>query len=80
MSGIEIKPLSASPNTSEALCAMMIEVVANNGSVSFMHPLEPERARAFWDAAPYICMGRTWRKFARLQCVPKKRELAGDAC
>ncbi|HMA01134.1 MAG TPA: GNAT family N-acetyltransferase, partial [Gemmatimonadaceae bacterium] len=29
----------------------MIEVVANNGSVSFMHPLEPERARAFWNGA-----------------------------
>ena len=51
MSGIEIKPLSASPKISEALSAMMIEVVANNGSVSFMHPLEPERARAFWDNA-----------------------------
>jgi ribosomal protein S18 acetylase RimI-like enzyme len=51
MSGIEIKPLSASPKISEALSAMMIEVVANNGSVSFMHPLEPERARAFWDGA-----------------------------
>ena len=51
MSGIEIKPLSASPNISEALSAMMIDVVANNGSVSFMHPLEPERAHAFWDAA-----------------------------
>ena len=51
MSGIQIKPLSASPKTSEALSALMIEVVANNGSVSFMHPLEPERARAFWDAS-----------------------------
>jgi ribosomal protein S18 acetylase RimI-like enzyme len=43
--------LSASPNISEALSAMLIEVVANNGSVSFVHPLEPERARAFWDGA-----------------------------
>ena len=51
MSGIEIKPLSASPTISEALSTLMIEVVANNGSVSFMHPLEPERARAFWNAA-----------------------------
>jgi len=51
MSGIEIKSLSASPKLSEALSAMMIEVVANNGSVSFMHPLEPERARAFWNGA-----------------------------
>jgi len=51
MSGVEIKSLSASPDISEALSAMMIEVVANNGSVSFMHPLEPERARAFWNGA-----------------------------
>ncbi|MEP7067244.1 MAG: GNAT family N-acetyltransferase [Gemmatimonadota bacterium] len=51
MSGSEIKPLSASPKISEALSTMMIEVVASNGSVSFMHPLEPQRARAFWDAA-----------------------------
>jgi ribosomal protein S18 acetylase RimI-like enzyme len=51
MSGIEIRTLSASPDISEALSAMMIEVVANNGSVSFMHPLEPERARAFWNGA-----------------------------
>jgi ribosomal protein S18 acetylase RimI-like enzyme len=51
VSGIEIKPLSASPNIREALSAMLMEVVANNGSVSFMHPLEPERAAAFWDGA-----------------------------
>ncbi len=51
MSGIRIQPLSASPKISEALSALMIDVVANNGSVSFMHPLEPERARAFWDTA-----------------------------
>jgi len=51
VSGIQIEPLSASPTTSEALSALMIEVVANNGSVSFMHPLEPEQARAFWNAA-----------------------------
>ena len=51
MSDIHIKLLSASPTISEALGALMIEVVANNGSVSFMHPLEPERARAFWNGA-----------------------------
>jgi len=51
MAAIEIKTLSASPKISEALIAMLIDVVANGGSVGFMHPLEPERARAFWDAA-----------------------------
>lgn len=51
MSEILIKPLSASPNISEALSTMLIDVVANNGSVSFMHPLALERARTFWDLA-----------------------------
>lgn len=51
MSEVEIRSLSASPKISEALSALMIEVVANNGSVSFMHPLEPERALAFWNGA-----------------------------
>ena len=27
---------------------MLIETVANGGSVSFMHPLSPEAADAFW--------------------------------
>lgn len=48
MSGIRIEAMSASPNISEALSTMLIDVVANNGSVSFMHPLAPERAAAFW--------------------------------
>lgn len=30
---------------------MLIDVVANNGSVSFMHPLERDRARTFWEGA-----------------------------
>jgi ribosomal protein S18 acetylase RimI-like enzyme len=51
MAAIEIKSLSASPKISEALSAMLMDVVANGGSVGFMHPVEPERARAFWDAA-----------------------------
>ena len=51
MSAIEIKALSASPKTCEMLSEIIIEVVANGGSVSFMHPLEPAKARAFWDSA-----------------------------
>jgi ribosomal protein S18 acetylase RimI-like enzyme len=51
MAEIVIKTLSASPNISEALGTMLTDVVANGGSVGFMHPLAPERARAFWDAA-----------------------------
>ncbi len=32
-----------------ALAELLIETVANGGSVSFMHPLTPELARAFWE-------------------------------
>jgi ribosomal protein S18 acetylase RimI-like enzyme len=48
---IEIEALSASPKIREMLSAILIEVVANGGSVSFMHPLAPEAAGAFWDDA-----------------------------
>jgi ribosomal protein S18 acetylase RimI-like enzyme len=51
MSDIEINALSASPKICEMLSEILIEVVANGGSVSFMHPLAPETARAFWDDA-----------------------------
>jgi ribosomal protein S18 acetylase RimI-like enzyme len=48
MPGIEIKTLSASADIRAMLCDMLIETVANGGSVSFMHPLAPETADAFW--------------------------------
>src|ERR1700682_4994284 len=51
MSGIEIKALSASPKIREMLSEILIEVVANGRSVSFMRPLEPQTAAAFWDGA-----------------------------
>jgi ribosomal protein S18 acetylase RimI-like enzyme len=51
MSKIEIKTLGAAPGTREMLSEILIETVANGGSVSFMHPLQPEAARAFWDGA-----------------------------
>jgi ribosomal protein S18 acetylase RimI-like enzyme len=51
MSEIEIKALSASPKNCEMLSEILIEVVANGGSVSFMHPLAPDKARAFWNDA-----------------------------
>ena len=46
-----IRPLSADEPTLAALCALIIETVAGGGSVSFMHPLAPEAARAFWVSA-----------------------------
>lgn len=51
MSEITITPLSASPRVSEMLSEILIEVVAAGGSVSFMHPLSPEAANAFWEAS-----------------------------
>ena len=46
-----INALRASPDIREWLSEILIETVANGGSVSFMHPLRPEAADAFWDAA-----------------------------
>jgi ribosomal protein S18 acetylase RimI-like enzyme len=51
MSEIEIKELHASPDIRAILSEILIEAVANGGSVSFMHPLSPEAAGAFWDGA-----------------------------
>lgn len=51
MSEIEIAPLVQSPEIRASLAELLIEVVANGGSVSFMHPLEREAAEAFWDGA-----------------------------
>lgn len=34
-----------------ALSALLIETVAQGGSVSFMHPLPPDEARAFWQSS-----------------------------
>ena len=49
MSEIEIRALNAAPGIRAALSEMLVEAVANGGSVSFMHPLAPEAANAFWD-------------------------------
>jgi GNAT superfamily N-acetyltransferase len=51
MSAIEIKPLATTPKVRAMLSDILIEVVANGGSVSFMHPLAREAADAFWDTA-----------------------------
>ena len=51
MPGITIAPLSPSPRVREMLSEILIEVVANGGSVSFMHPLAQQAADAFWDDA-----------------------------
>jgi ribosomal protein S18 acetylase RimI-like enzyme len=51
MSEIAIEALRASPKIRAMLSDILIEVVADGGSVSFMHPLAPETADAFWDGA-----------------------------
>jgi len=51
MPDIQIRSLQSSPDTCAMLSEMLVEAVANGGSVSFMHPLPPEAATAFWDGA-----------------------------
>ena len=48
MSDIKIKALKPSSEACAALSELLIETVANGGSVSFMHPLSQEAAEAFW--------------------------------
>jgi ribosomal protein S18 acetylase RimI-like enzyme len=51
MSEIHIEALTATPNTLASLSEILVETVANGGSVSFMHPLAPAAAQAFWEGA-----------------------------
>jgi ribosomal protein S18 acetylase RimI-like enzyme len=48
---IRIAPLSASPAVIAALSEILTEVVANGGSVGFMHPLSREAASKFWQGS-----------------------------
>ncbi|MDB5362323.1 MAG: acetyltransferase [Rhodospirillales bacterium] len=48
MSDIQILPLTATPSILDALGDILVETVAHGGSVSFMHPLAPDAATAFW--------------------------------
>jgi ribosomal protein S18 acetylase RimI-like enzyme len=47
----DITALTATPQIRAMLSEILIETVAHGGSVSFMHPLSPEAAHAFWDKA-----------------------------
>lgn len=44
-----IAPLAATPDTLDALAALLVDVVAGGGSVGFMHPLPVAAARVFWE-------------------------------
>ena len=48
---IAIRPLSATPEVIARLGEILIATVAHGGSVSFMHPLAPADAAAFWAGA-----------------------------
>jgi ribosomal protein S18 acetylase RimI-like enzyme len=52
MPDIQIKTLKSSPSTCAGLSEMLVETVANGGSVSFMHPLSFEAANEFWRNSP----------------------------
>jgi len=45
----EIVTLSRTPQDVSALAEILVQTVAAGGSVSFMHPLDMDRARAFWE-------------------------------
>ena len=49
MQRIRIEALGPSPEIRAMLSELLIEAVASGGSVSFMHPLRPETADAFWE-------------------------------
>ncbi|MER8571645.1 GNAT family N-acetyltransferase [Mesorhizobium sp. M1338] len=49
MNLIEIGTLTPSAQTQEMLAELLVATVAAGGSVSFMHPLAPQTARAFWE-------------------------------
>ena len=51
MPEIEIRALKTSTEIQRELSEILIETVANGGSVSFMHPLAVEAANAFWQSA-----------------------------
>jgi ribosomal protein S18 acetylase RimI-like enzyme len=46
---IDIAPLAAAPEIIAPLADLLIATVASGASVTFLHPLSPERARRFWE-------------------------------
>ncbi|NIA00452.1 GNAT family N-acetyltransferase [Massilia sp. CCM 8734] len=48
MSTVDIRPLLPAPALIDDLAALLVEIVADGGSVGFMHPLDNAHARAFW--------------------------------
>ncbi|MBU0725274.1 MAG: GNAT family N-acetyltransferase [Alphaproteobacteria bacterium] len=57
MPSFDVRPVPPSPDALAALRDLLIGTVANGGSVSFMHPLAPDQAEAFWNNA-FAAAGR----------------------
>lgn len=51
MTAIRIELLASAPPTCAMLSEILVDVVQQGGSVSFMHPLAPAAALAFWEAS-----------------------------
>ena len=51
MSGIPIHPLTATEDAAAGLADLLVEATANGASMSFVHPLAAETARAYWRRA-----------------------------
>lgn len=51
MPNYSIVSLSGQPETIAALADLLIDTVANRGSIGFMHPVAPSKAIAFWEAS-----------------------------
>ncbi len=50
-SNLEIIAVMSEPSIISALAELLVETVANGGSVSFMHPIARETATAFWESS-----------------------------
>lgn len=50
-SKFDVVALTCEPPVISALADLLVETVASGGSVSFMHPLAPEMAAAFWESS-----------------------------
>jgi ribosomal protein S18 acetylase RimI-like enzyme len=51
MASVAIRSLSPGASVEAMLADLLVETVASGGSVSFMHPLTPAVAQAFWRGA-----------------------------
>jgi ribosomal protein S18 acetylase RimI-like enzyme len=51
MGEVRIAPLADEPSVRAALGRMLVEVVADGGSVGFMHPLGIDEAEGFWSGS-----------------------------